>query len=69
MWVRMHQGEGIWVLLEPISITFLSTHTSAVLTCKSISTLESMRQKKKKKKKKITLVPFRQTAALCCDQH
>lgn len=41
MWVRMHRGEGIRV---SISVAFLSVHTGTVLTCKSISTLESVRK-------------------------
>lgn len=41
MWVRMHRGEGICV---SISVAFLSVHTGTVLTCKSISTRESVRK-------------------------
>lgn len=43
--------------------SFLSTHTATVLTCKSISTLESIRQEKKE----MPILPFRQTAAPCPD--
>lgn len=57
MWVRMHRGEGIRV---SISVAFLSVHTGTVAHMQ-IYKHSGISQK--------SILPFRQTAALCRDHH